>query len=119
MLISITIQMVSLVLKWQKRAKKSHNVNRYYLVSEDTYLEQKIGAALSKKIKKISRESLTNLGDQNIEIIFDNNFIAFEDIIDSMQKNKSNKVTYKIRPEGSNYMIGSDFIDGKGEVIWV
>ncbi len=118
-LISIAIQMVASILRLQKRIKKSNSINQYYLISEDARLKQKLKAILSQKIKKISRERLTNLGDQNIEIIFDNNFIAFDDIIDCMQKNKNNRITYKIRPQGSDYIVGSDFNDGKGEVIWL
>lgn len=73
---------------------------------------------LWQNIKKISIESLTNLGDQDIEIIFDNNFITFDDIISQMQRLVNTRITYKIRPKDCNYILGSDFNDGKGAVVW-
>ncbi len=116
-MISIAIRFVAFVLTLQDYTKEKQTVGQFYLVSKDQDLYEKLKAVLPQNIEKISIETFTNLGDQNIEIIFDNNFIAFDDIVDQMQKRISGNVTYKIRPKNCNYIIGSDFNDGKGEVI--
>lgn len=86
-------------------------------MSEDVAILEKIATTIKRKIELVSIDSLINLGDKNIEIIFDNNFVCFKEIITQMQQLKDSNFTFKIRPKHCNYIIGSNFSDGKGEVL--
>ncbi len=116
-MISIAIRWVAFVQSFRNFDKKKKIIDQYYLVSEDQDLCQKISSRLLKSVTMIGAVKKEDLGDNNIEIIFDNNFIGFKDIIEQMQKLRSDTITFKIKPKNRRYMVGSDFSDGKGEVV--
>ncbi|MBC5834726.1 glycosyltransferase family 2 protein [Flavobacterium sp. F372] len=53
----------------------------------------------------------------NIEVVFDRNSFSFAEIISFMEKNKSKKITFKNYISQSNYLIGSNNANDRGEVI--
>lgn len=53
----------------------------------------------------------------NIEVVFDINSFLFQEIIEFMEKNKSNNITFKNYISQSNYLIGSNNANDRGEVI--
>jgi GT2 family glycosyltransferase len=53
----------------------------------------------------------------NIEVVFDTNSFSFAEIIAFMEKNKSKKITFKNYISQSNYLIGSNNANDRGEVI--
>ena len=55
----------------------------------------------------------------NSEIIFDNNYIDFKTIIHILESNKNKKITFKILPQASDFIIGSNSSNDRGEVILV
>jgi hypothetical protein len=55
----------------------------------------------------------------NIEIIFDQNYLTFSTIISAMELHKNEKVTFKIIPNHSNFMIGSNSSNDRGEVVMI
>ena len=118
-MVAIAIKLVSFVQSFKNFDKEKRSIDIYYLVSKDEKLYREIVSKLGKKVKLIPSIDREYLGVQNIEFIFDNNFITFSEIINQMQKFKGNTVTFKIRPKGCNYFLGSDFSDGKGEVILI
>ncbi len=116
-MVSTAIRMVSIIQSLRNYDKTKRIINQYYLISEDKTLFDNISSIFDKNVDILSTINQEDLGDQNIEIIFDNNYISFEEIIDQMQLLKRNTVTFKIRPKNCNYIVGSDFNDGKGEVL--
>ena len=64
-----------------------------------------------------SLNSLTNKGVENIEIIFDNNTISFKSIINSLERFRNKGFTFKILPQKSDFIIGSNSSNDRGEVI--
>ena len=54
--------------------------------------------------------------NSNIEIIFDTNSFSFKQIIDFMNSNKSNNLTFKNYISNSNYLIGSNNSIDRGEI---
>ncbi len=53
----------------------------------------------------------------NIEVVFDTNSFLFSEIIEFMEKNKSKNITFKNYISQSNYLIGSNNANDRGEVI--
>ena len=53
----------------------------------------------------------------NIEVVFDTNSFSFAEIIAFMEKNKSKNITFKNYIPQSNYLIGSNNANDRGEVI--
>lgn len=53
----------------------------------------------------------------NIEVVFDTNSFSFKEIIDFMEKNKSKNITFKNYISQSNYLIGSNNANDRGQVI--
>ncbi|MEW7292649.1 glycosyltransferase family 2 protein [Aquimarina sp. 2304DJ70-9] len=116
-MVSMAIRMVSIIQSLRNYNKTKRRIDQYYLISEDKVLFENISSILDKKVEICSAIKQEDLGDQNIEIIFDNNYCTFGEIINQMQLLKGNTVTFKIRPKNCNYILGSDFNDGKGEVL--
>lgn len=52
-----------------------------------------------------------------VEIIFDNHFILFKDIIETIVNCSSKSIRYRILPAHSTFYIGSDSSESRGEVV--
>ncbi len=95
----------------QKSIQKE--TNSYYLISD------KNNNALEKKLGKIIVLNSKMESDyNNAEIIFDANALSYKEIINQLSKNKSKPgLTFKILPNNSNFIIGSNNSFSRGEVI--
>ena len=108
-----------------KQKKKAPVVvpDNYVLFSDDEELRKSLENKLQKKVKRIAEynekvlNSQTFSGLGQVEIIFDNDLIPFVEIISIMEKNSEYGYTYKIKPAGSNFIIGSNSSNDRGEVI--
>lgn len=111
MLIWCGIRAVYITRKLPKNTKKQ--VDAYILISDEIPTE--LQAVLSKKITLKSHiDSLDNF----TEIIFDRKKLSYKEIISMMSHaNKSKRTTYKIIPENSSFLLGSDNAISRGEII--
>ena len=55
--------------------------------------------------------------DSQFEVILDNNNLSFKKIISFFEKNKNKGFTFKIIPENSSFMIGSNSSNSRGSVV--
>lgn len=51
------------------------------------------------------------------EVVFDNNSMTYKEIIDIIIKLSGNKLTFKINPKNTNYIIGSNSSETRGEYL--
>ncbi len=116
-MVLIAIRLVSIVQSFKNFEKKKKEIAKYYLVSEDKDLRHRLRLKLNKKVEILRVLTKEDLGDTNIEIIFDNNFLSFKEIITQMQVMRKDNITFKIRPQDCTYIVGSNFSDGRGETI--
>ncbi|WP_317250139.1 glycosyltransferase family 2 protein [Aquimarina acroporae] len=116
-MVSTGIRIVSFFQSFKNFDKRNRKIDSYFLLSDNERFRGFLEVELQQKVVMFSVIKAEDLGDSNIEIIFDNDFMTFEDIIDQMQLLKKKNVTFKIRPKNCNYILGSNFSDGKGEVI--
>ncbi len=114
----IGIIFFSFIKMFQGKRKERLISKKYILISENENLRQKLENQFQKpvKMKRITQSFSEN---KNIEIIFDNNYINFKTIIQTMQKAKTNKFTFKILPKNTNFIIGSNSSNDRGEVILI
>ncbi len=103
------------------KKNKQHPVKEveyYILFSKNEELCRILEEKLQKKVVRIAKyeHNVIPSRDKNAEVILDNDLLPFAEIIAIMQRNKK-CVTFKIRPAGCNYIIGSNSSDDRGQVI--
>jgi len=112
----IGIVFFSMVKKFQGKSKPKSNPEKYILVSEDEVLREKLE---NKWQTLVERQDITKSFAENTktEIIFDQNQLDFKTIIQAFETNKNKNFTFKIIPESSDFVIGSNSSFDRGEVI--
>lgn len=96
--------------------------DEYVLVSEDENLRGRLENQLQKKVIRIANINENALfsrvisPEKKTEILFDNNHISNKEIIVWMEKFKNKGFTFKIIPENSSFMIGSNSSNDRGEI---
>lgn len=106
----------SMVKKIQGKPKPKSKPEKYILVSEDEVLREKLE---NKWRTVVERQGITKSFAENAkaEIIFDQNQLDFKTIIQAFETNKNKGFTFKILPESSDYVIGSNSSFDRGEVV--
>jgi len=101
------------LFNFKSKSKLIHNYKNSYLVSEIDY--NGLDKRVTKRVQSV--EDISNMLE-NSEIIFDSNYMNFNDIIQAIQRLSNNKnIVFKILPKGSSFIIGSNNSKEQGEVI--
>ena len=112
----------------KNQAKQIHlSIDEYVLYSSDENLKNKVEKQLQKKLHWVTNidentlfSHLNSKGKQ-IEILLDNNSFSFKKIIAFLEKNRSQSrefgITFKIIPQNTSFMIGSNSSNDRGEII--
>ena len=101
------------LLKKNQQKNKQRNIDEYVIFSK-----VEIGLKSSKKVTYLSDlNQFKNLSKKNIEIIFDVTAFSFTEIITFMQSNKGKNLSFKNYISSSNYLIGSDDSNDRGQII--
>jgi GT2 family glycosyltransferase len=116
----IGIVFFSMVKMFQGKPKQKLTPENYVLVSypnsSGEIIREKLENQLNKSVVcQNSSQSFSENG--STEIIFDQNYLSFKTIIDAFQANKEKHFTYKIHPESSDFLIGSNSSLDRGEVV--
>lgn len=104
-------------------AKKNKTVQvyrpqHYILLSKNEKLKEALQIKLEKSIIRTEViDSILSMQNKKTEVIFDNDFVSFKEIIAFMEQQKNNGFTFKIRPAGSSFIIGSNDSNDRGQVI--
>lgn len=109
----------SLVKKMQGQPGPKMEPKRYVLISADETLRQKLQVRLAKKVKPASivNGRITVSLKKNTGIIIDNNQVPYIETIPFLEDHKNQSLTFKLLPPQSNFIIGSDSSNDRGEVI--
>lgn len=90
----------------------------YILLSANEKLRKALEQKLGKSVVRTEKaESVVSIENKKTEIVFDNELLSFKDIIAFMEAHKNGGFTFKIRPAGSGFVVGSDSSNDRGEVI--
>jgi GT2 family glycosyltransferase len=112
----IGIVVFSIIKKRQGKPQNTVSPKHYFFISNNSSLKDILEKNLKKPIQ-IVQITPAILGSKQIEIIFDNNFLSFQNIINQMEVFKKPNITFKILPKNSNFIIGSNSSNERGEVI--
>ena len=119
----IGIVFFSLVKVFQGKTLPKANPDNYLLISDNEALKEKLAHKLQKSIERIPLEngkiviSQTISKAKNTEVILDTNYLGFKKAIAFLEENKNKSFTFKLLPVGSNFIIGSNSSNDRGEVI--
>ncbi|AWI25912.1 glycosyltransferase family 2 protein [Flavobacterium pallidum] len=109
------------IKRFQGKPKAKIKPNLFILVSENQSLKAKIENALVATIQmqQAVPSPKTFSGKEHVQVIFDNNFLDFQTILDAFVTLKNGRTTFRIIPQDADYMIGSDSNVDRGTVIHV
>jgi len=119
----IGIVFFSLVKMVQGKVKPKPNPELYLLISDNESTREDLAQKLQKNIERTLLEkgkivfSQTFSRAKNSEVILDLNSLGFKEAITFLEENKSNSFTLKLLPPESNFVIGSNSSNDRGEVI--
>lgn len=119
----IGIIFFSFVKMFQGKVKSKPSPEKYLLISDNEPLKEKLESQLQKNITRLQFEkekiviSQTFSKGKNTEVILDTNSVGFKVAIAFLEQNKNNPFTYKLLPIGSDFIIGSNSSNDRGEVI--
>jgi GT2 family glycosyltransferase len=117
----VFMRMGTLFFALAKKNKKAavRSPQYYILFSGNEDLKKKLETALGKKVTRFDHFEPTALPSRNdgAEVVFDNDYISFSEIIATMERCRNHSITFKIKPAGCNFIIGSNSSDSRGEVI--
>ena len=112
----IGIVFFSFVKMFQGKVKEKGLPENYILVSESTNKSELI----HQLEKKLNRKFIdTVIHGNRTEFIIDLNSVSFQQAIHFMETNKKKNHTFKLLPPNSNFIIGSNSSNDRGEVILV
>ncbi|MBC7643155.1 MAG: glycosyltransferase family 2 protein [Flavobacterium sp.] len=116
MFMKIGIILFSFFKKFQGKPKLRFEAENYILVSNNVNLQKKLENQFQKSIEITNSTQSISLKNKS-EVIFDNNFLDFKTIINEIETTKSKNMTFKILPKYTDFMIGSNFSNDRGEVV--
>lgn len=125
----IGIVFFSFVKMFQGHSRIKISPNQYLLCSANKDLADKLALIFQKKVsfhdlktEKMVISSLFNFSSKT-EIILDNEFLSFKEIISVLdifkKKSRSMGITFKIVPKNTNFLIGSNSNNDRGEIIQI
>jgi len=97
------------------------DIDHYILVSNNTELPQQITYKISKSLDWVYFLEDIQTIDQatkNIEILVDIESITYKDYINYINANRNTNKSFKLRAEKTNFFIGSNDKNGKGEILF-
>lgn len=119
----IGIVCFSLIKRFQGRAKAKSIPENYLLVSASETLVKIIASIVQKKVDFLDwkTEKEVNLSSISIrngsQIILDNKFVSFKECINIHEKHRNKGITFRIIPKNTNFIIGSDSFNDRGEIV--
>lgn len=113
------------LLKKNQAKQINLRTDEYALFSANENLKNKLEKQLQKKlnwftyINENALFSQSNSKERPIEILLDNNSFSFKEIIGFLEKNKNSNYTFKIIPENTSFLIGSNNSNDRGQIIQI
>lgn len=114
------MRMGAVAFMFAKKSRKGPAIipQQYLLLSRNERLRDVLEHKLGKQVMRAGdTDSLISYQHNGTEIIFDNELFSFAEIIAFMEIYKDEGFTFKIKPAGSAFIIGSNSSNDRGEVI--
>ncbi|WP_447637789.1 glycosyltransferase family 2 protein [Flavobacterium microcysteis] len=113
----------SFMKTFQGKPKPKPKPESYIFISDNFILKEKLQNTLKKNIqiqkfenqKAVFSQTFSGLG--SVEVILDADYLTFKECISIMETNKNKNLTFKILPNDSNFIIGSNSNNERGEFV--
>ena len=115
----------SIVKLFQAKTTVKKSPSKYILISENERVREKLESKLQNNIERTILENGKIVFSQSIskvkntEIILDLNNLSFKNAISFLEENNNNSFTFKLLPTQSNFIIGSDSSNDRGEIFLI
>lgn len=116
-LIALGIRLFTFINSFRKNKPIQVFPEAYILISENEELQAKLTHTLNKPVERILSLKSLNFNNIKAEIIFDGDYLTNREIISFIQQQRNKGYTFKIKPPETNFIIGSNSKNDKGEVI--
>lgn len=109
--------------KWASRnlkttsRKKTEKLLHKIVISENEALRDKIGAHYQSEVKLLSVDKLMNQIPEKTLLVFDANYLEYSRIFNLMKQLSNRGNQFRIIPPKTEFLLGSDQSDEKGEVV--
>ncbi|SFD00213.1 glycosyltransferase family 2 protein [Flavobacterium phragmitis] len=121
--IQIGTFLFSIAKMFQGKRKDNRLPESYFFYSENENFTKKLASILENKVSflEFKEEKMVNscliLKGKKAEIILDNHYISFKKCIEIIETLKDKKVTFKIFPKKTGFIIGSNSRNDRGQII--
>lgn len=112
----VSIAKVLSVFSIHNSHNRPQNIENYFLLSDNISFLRKISDATNIEFKSLSKSAASDDQYFNSHFVFDANYISYEKIFKTMQYHKNKENFFRIRPVNTDYVVGSDSSNSKGEV---
>jgi GT2 family glycosyltransferase len=107
----------------QGKATIKTTPKEYFLYSSNDKLAEKLSLILQNKVTfcDLKKEKMVNSSliyiAKGAEVILDNQYISFKKCIDILKTERHKKITFKILPKTTAFLIGSDSSNDRGKIV--
>ncbi|KAF2509251.1 glycosyltransferase family 2 protein [Flavobacterium zhairuonense] len=121
--IQIGIWFFSFVKMFQGKPKRKPKPEKYIFYSSNSILSEKLPSILKNKVQFLDfkKEKMVNSSHvfkgKRVEIILDNQYVSFKKCIKIIETLKDKEVTFKIFPKKTNFIIGSNSRNDRGQIV--
>ena len=121
--IQIGIWFFSFIKMFQGKTKAKPLPESIIFYSSNKYLSEKLPSILKNKVRflDLKKEKMVNSSlifkGKKVEIILDNQYVSFNKCIKIIKTLKDKNVTFKIFPKNTNFIIGSNSRNDRGQII--
>ncbi len=121
--IKIGILFFSFVKMFQGKPKANSIPDSYILFSSNENLCKQLSLVFKNKVAffDLKKEKMVNSclvsKDKRVEIILDNQYLSFKKCIEMLETLKHKRITFKILPKNTNFVIGSDSKNERGKMV--
>lgn len=119
----IGIVFFSIVKMIQGKTTIKTTPQEYFLYSSNDNLVEKLSLILQNKVTfyDLKKEKMVNSCliyiVKGAEVILDNQYISFKKCIDIIKSERHKKITFKILPKTTAFLIGSDSSNDRGKIV--
>lgn len=101
----------------EKKPKPHLKLHRNYFFTENIELLEKLSETTATVFLMVSKNMHPQVSLENSLLVFDVEYISYNEIFKLMKQLKGKGNFFRIRPPGCNFIVGSDQSDEKGGVI--
>lgn len=98
-------------------AETIQRISAYVYLGKDDHVVNVVEQLRSKTVMMVNKSELEMLKLKHSQLILDAETLTYKTIIELMERYKGDGNSFRIKPKGAPFILGSDSSDSKGEVL--